>query len=124
MSETAPAVELSSETIRELRARAHALNPVVSIAEKGLTESVLKEIGNCLNAHELIKIRVYGDDREQREAFMTEICKATGAHPVQQIGKLLVIWRESNTKAAAKPARNPSSKRHVTKRSQQGNSKK
>lgn len=124
MSETVPVVELSSETVRELRARAHALNPVVSIAEKGLTESVLKEIDNCLKAHELIKIRVYGDDRAQRDAYMTEICAVMGASPVQQIGKLLVIWREIPSKGVAKPARGNMPKRHITKRSQQGSSKK
>ena len=47
-----------------MRARAHNLDPVVSIAENGLTDAVLKEIEVSLNAHELIKIRVYGDDRE------------------------------------------------------------
>ena len=61
-------LQLSSAQRRELRARAHNLNPVVSIAENGLTDAVLKEIDNCLKAHELIKIRVYGDSREDRIA--------------------------------------------------------
>ena len=126
MSDNNQAVELTPEIRRSLRARAHGINPVVSIAENGLTESVLKEIDACLNAHELIKIRVYGDDRALREAYFTEICSTLGAAPVQHIGKLLVVWRESPTLAAKKnAARRPNTaKRHVTKRSLQGSSKK
>ncbi len=86
--------ELSQTRRRELRAAAHALNPVVSISQKGLSEAVLKEIDRCLAAHELIKIRVFDAEREQREALLTEICAALHAAPVQHIGKLLVIWRE------------------------------
>ena len=56
-------LQLSSDARRKLRARAHLLNPVVSIAENGLTQAILKEIEVNLNAHELIKIRVYGDVR-------------------------------------------------------------
>ena len=77
-----------------LRARAHELSPVVSIAQKGLTESVLKEIERCLAAHELVKIRVFDAEREAREALLADICAQLGAAPVQHIGKLLVIWRE------------------------------
>jgi putative YhbY family RNA-binding protein len=84
---------ISSEQRRQLRAQAHALSPVVSIAQHGLSATVLKEIETCLKAHELIKIRVYGDDREARERYLNEICATLDAAPVQQIGKLLVIWR-------------------------------
>lgn len=86
-------LQLTSDQRRELRARAHALNPVVSIAQHGLTESVLREIDLSLKAHELIKIRVYNDERTEREAYMTLICETLEAAPVQHIGKLLIVWR-------------------------------
>jgi len=76
-----------------LRSDAHALNPVVMIAESGLTAGVLKEIDASLNSHGLIKIRVFGDDREARIAIYETICDKLGAAPVQHIGKLLVIYR-------------------------------
>ncbi|HRE17617.1 MAG TPA: YhbY family RNA-binding protein [Rhodocyclaceae bacterium] len=88
-----------------LRARAHGLNPVVSIAENGLSEAVMKEIDACLKAHELIKIRVYGDDREARANYLATICEQLGAAAVQQIGKLLVVWRPLSE--AEKTAKNP-----------------
>jgi putative YhbY family RNA-binding protein len=77
----------------ELRSEAHALSPVVIIGEAGLTPSVMKEIGLCLDAHGLIKIRIFGDDREARIAMYETICADLGAAPVQHIGKLLVVYR-------------------------------
>ncbi|WP_153131540.1 YhbY family RNA-binding protein [Dechloromonas hortensis] len=93
--------QLSSIERRELRARAHNLDPVVSIAENGLTESVLKEIDINLKAHQLIKIRVYGDSRENRIAYLEQICAELHAAPVQHIGKLLIVWRPAAGEGAA-----------------------
>jgi putative YhbY family RNA-binding protein len=76
-----------------LRAEAHSLSPVVIIGEAGLTPAVLKEIDASLNAHGLIKVRVFGDDREARIATYQTICDQLGAAPVQHIGKLLVVFR-------------------------------
>lgn len=88
-------LEITVEQRRALRARAHALNPVVAISQNGLTESVLQEISRSVESHELIKIRVFNDDREIREQYLATICEQLGAAPVQHIGKLLIIWRPS-----------------------------
>ncbi|MCW5300206.1 YhbY family RNA-binding protein [Herbaspirillum lusitanum] len=77
----------------ELRAEAHGLSPVVIVGEGGLTPAVTKEIDASLNAHGLIKVRVFGDDREARVAIYDTICEELKAAPVQHIGKLLVIFR-------------------------------
>ncbi|MDR2624979.1 MAG: YhbY family RNA-binding protein [Zoogloeaceae bacterium] len=84
---------LSSEQRRQLRAQAHSLNPVVAIAQAGLSAAVLKEIEVCLKAHALIKVRVYNDDRAVREGYLQSICETLSAAPVQHIGKLLILWR-------------------------------
>ena len=86
-------LQLTSAERSALRARAHSLTPVVSIAENGLTESVLREIELNLKSHELIKIRVYGDSRENRITYLEKICADLNAAPVQHIGKLLVLWK-------------------------------
>jgi RNA-binding protein len=78
---------------RALRARAHHLDPVVSIGHHGLTPAVLHEADVALTAHELIKVRVASDDRAEREGLLARICEALDCAPVQQIGKLLVLWR-------------------------------
>lgn len=76
-----------------LRSEAHALNPVVIVGEAGLTPSVMKEIDASLNAHGLIKVRVFGDDREARIEMYETICEELDAAPIQHIGKLLVLYR-------------------------------
>lgn len=118
-------LEITAVQRRALRARAHALNPVVSISQNGLTESVLKEIGICLDSHELIKIRVYNDDREERDRYLATICDQFGAAPVQHIGKLLVVWRPAPEEADASKSR--LSRRRAeprrNKRSFQGNTR-
>jgi RNA-binding protein len=85
---------LSPARRRELRAAAHHLNPVVSVASNGLSTAVMAEIDQALLRHELIKVRVYGEDRSVRAELMAAICQQTGAEPVQHIGNILVLWRE------------------------------
>lgn len=86
---------LSVKQRQYLKGLAHDLQPVVMIGSNGLTASVIKEINQSLNAHELIKIRVLGDDRESREALIVEVCQATESSFVQHIGKLIVLYKAS-----------------------------
>ncbi|BBO60311.1 YhbY family RNA-binding protein [Mycoavidus sp. B2-EB] len=88
-----PALSLTPAKRATLRTQAHALKPVVMIGADGLTEAVLAEIEKNLSAHELIKIRVLGDDRDTRIAIYQDICAQLNAAPIQHIGKLLLIWR-------------------------------
>lgn len=76
-----------------LRAEAHGLKPIVMIGEAGLTPAVMKEIELGLDSHGLIKVRVFGDDREARIEMYETICAELNAAPVQHIGKLLVLYR-------------------------------
>jgi putative YhbY family RNA-binding protein len=78
-----------------LKARAHALDPVVLIGAGGLSPVVLAEIERSLKSHELIKVRVPGADRSGREAILEEICRRTGAQPVQHVGKIILLFREN-----------------------------
>jgi putative YhbY family RNA-binding protein len=78
---------------KSLKADAHGLNPVVMVGGDGLTPAVIKEAKSAINHHGLIKIRVFGDDREARISIYDELCDKLDAAPVQHIGKLLVLWR-------------------------------
>lgn len=86
-------LQLNPEQRKFLKAQSHSLKPVVMIGNGGLSAAVINEADRALNAHELIKVRVLGDDREAREAWFAELCAALGAAPVQHIGKLLVLYR-------------------------------
>jgi RNA-binding protein len=81
---------------KSLKARAHALEPVVIIGGRGLTDEVLGEIDRALQAHELIKVRAAALEREEREQACSTICEKTGAQAVQHIGKVLVLYRKND----------------------------
>lgn len=78
---------------KSLKTQAHDLSPVVMIGGDGLTPAVIKEAKLAIAHHGLIKIRVFGDEREARIAMYEELCDKLDAAPVQHIGKLLVIWK-------------------------------
>ena len=88
---------MNSKQISFLRSLAHNINPFVMIGNNGLSDSVLKEIDSSLNAHELIKIKVLGDDRALRVSLLEQICQQMGAVAVHHIGKQLVVYRASST---------------------------
>ena len=102
-------IELTSTQRLSLRARAQALQPVVSVGGNGLTPAVVNEIDRSLKAHELIKIRTHGIERTQRELLMGEICATLDCAPVQRIGNLLVVFRErpAETENLPKPSQAP-----------------
>jgi RNA-binding protein len=90
-------MKLSTKQISHLRGLAHSLNPVVMIGNNGLTDNIVKELELNLNAHELIKVQVAGEDREARKSILQAICDKTNAVAVHHIGKQLVFYRASET---------------------------
>jgi RNA-binding protein len=106
-----------------LRAAAHPLHPVVLIGDRGLTESVLKEIDLNLTAHNLIKVRVGGQERAARDALLETICESLSCAPVHHLGKTFIIYRPDEAAALAKaeaanatPARRKPSEPHTPKK--------
>ena len=85
---------LSAAERKQLKARAHQLEPVVLIGDKGLSDEVVAEVDRALRAHELIKVRAAGLEREDREDALKALCERTGAESVQSIGKVFVIYRK------------------------------
>ncbi len=83
---------------KQLRSLGHTLNPVVSVADKGLSEGVIKEADRAITDHELIKIRFSMDDRDERREMMAELATKLQAELVQTIGKIGLYYR-----AARKP---------------------
>ncbi len=94
-----PQIQLTPAQRKVHRAEAHHLDPVVMIGGDGLTPAVRKEADAALNAHGLIKVRVFSDDRQQRETFYQTLADELDAAPIQHIGKLLVFWRPKPVKA-------------------------
>ena len=91
--------KLSNVEKKDLRKKAYSLKPVVIIGQNGLTDAVLAEIDVALNAHELIKVRIRGADKEGRTEQCSRIEQQLNAEVVHQIGFITVLYR---------PAPNPS----------------
>lgn len=77
----------------KLRARAHALAPVVQLGHAGVSDTVVAEVDRALTAHELIKVRIGGDDRDARVELGDTLSTRTDSAVVQRVGKIVVLWR-------------------------------
>lgn len=91
-------MKLSNKQKQYLKGLAHSLKPVVQLGGNGLTEGVLAEIDNALSHHELIKVKVPTDDREEKALIMEAIIRETGALKLQVIGHVMIMFRQSEEK--------------------------
>lgn len=87
---------LSNSEKKRFKTIGHDLKPVVIVAGNGLSEGVLGELERALNDHELVKIKLAIEDREDRKAIAEELCRRCSAELVQSIGKMLLIFRAAN----------------------------
>jgi len=83
---------MNKKVIKFLRGVSHGINPVVMIADKGLTENVINEIEIALDRHELIKIKIRVD-KQTRNEFSDKILEITGADKIHSIGQTLTLFR-------------------------------
>lgn len=95
---------LKASQKKNLRAQAHHIKPVVTVADKGLSDSVMAEIERALHDHELIKIKLRGD-RDARQSWAQSIASQCQAELVQSIGQTASFYRRNPDKAAINPGK-------------------
>jgi RNA-binding protein len=86
---------ISPSQRRYLRSLAHDLHPVILLGAKGATPAVVKELDLALSHHELVKVKLSGGDKEEREAQVAYLTEGTGAESVQQIGHTVTLFRRN-----------------------------
>ena len=86
---------LSNTRKKQLRQFGHALKPVVTVAEQGLTDNVLAELNRALDDHELIKVKLRIEEREDKKNLGEELCRQCKAELVQSIGHVILIYRQA-----------------------------
>lgn len=94
---------LTAKERAHLKARAHALEPVVQIGSAGVSDTLLAEVHRALTAHELIKVKISVDDRAARVAAGDDLCARTGATAVHRVGKVIILWRPRDGDAGSTP---------------------
>ncbi|MDF2181198.1 YhbY family RNA-binding protein [Neptuniibacter sp. CAU 1671] len=88
-------MSLNPEQKKHYRTIGHNLNPVITVASKGLTEAVQLETDRALEDHELIKVKFAVGDREIKKAMIRELCSIVEAELVQEIGNIALIYRKA-----------------------------
>ena len=89
---------ISKHQIKHLKTLTHNLKPVIMIGQNGITENILKELEIALDFHELVKIKIAGEDKENRAEMINQLISASSAETVQKIGKTLTLYRRNNKK--------------------------
>ena len=88
-------MSLSNGQKKYLKGLAHALRPVILTGNKGINAAVLQEFSGALDHHELVKVKLGSDDRDERKTQIDELAKAVGAEVVQSIGKIACFYRRN-----------------------------
>lgn len=83
---------------QSLKAQAHHLKPVVLLGAKGLTDAVVAETTIALEAHELIKVKINGAEKEDKLLMVDELCQQTQAQLVQLIGNTAILYKKKEEK--------------------------
>ncbi len=91
-------MNLDNKKKRTLKSQAHHLKVMIQVGQHGVSESLVTEANNTLNTHELIKVQVQSDDRDERKAIANMLAAKTHAHIIQHIGKTVVLYRENKDK--------------------------
>ncbi len=99
------AVELTEKQRRHLKGLAHNLNPVIRVGNAGVSPSVVAETRRALNDHELIKVRVAGVDREERDAAIELLAGECDSALVARVGHVAILYRRHPDRPANPAAR-------------------
>ena len=87
---------LSTQERKRLRRIGHGLNPVVMLGQHGVSDGVIEELHRALADHELIKVKVAGEDRELRQTLVDSVVSVSGAEVVQQVGKIILMYKKAD----------------------------
>jgi RNA-binding protein len=88
-------MSLPKHHLTHLRGLAHHLDPVIIIGQHGVTESLIKELNNALNHHELVKVKIAAGERDDRAVIIEQLCEQTTSEKVQSIGKTVTLFRRN-----------------------------
>lgn len=94
---------LTSKQRAELRSKAQSLEPIFFIGKSGLSEEIVKQLENAINARELIKLGVQENCEYSAREAADLIAPKLGAEVVAVIGRKFVLWRKSNKPKPQKP---------------------
>ena len=95
-------MELTSKQRAQLRAMANGLDTILQIGKEGVSDSVVRQADEALEARELIKCRVLENALLTAREACQELAKRTRSEGVQVIGTKFVLYRQHYDKSKRK----------------------
>ncbi|WP_264738614.1 ribosome assembly RNA-binding protein YhbY [Cytobacillus firmus] len=86
---------LTGKQKRFLRSKAHHLNPIFQVGKGGVNENMIKQVGEALEARELLKVSILQNCEEDRDTVAQQLSEGAKADVVQIIGNIIVLYKES-----------------------------
>lgn len=78
-----------------LRSEANEMDPLFQIGKNGISDGVIEQVDNALEARELIKVRALDNSLYTAQEAAEELAEECAAEIIQVIGNVLVLYRES-----------------------------
>lgn len=91
-------IEVTARAKRYLRGLAHPLKPVLQVGQRGVTDALVAELDRTLEQHELVKVKLTTDDREDRKVSIQALVDRTSACRIQVVGKTVTLYRPAADK--------------------------
>ncbi|MEE9328442.1 MAG: YhbY family RNA-binding protein [Cocleimonas sp.] len=89
---------MNKTQIKQLKAIAHKLKPIVTVGQQGMKETISDELESALEFHQLVKLKVNLGDRDARDTLIDELAKKHRADLIQRIGNVAVYYRRNHDK--------------------------
>jgi RNA-binding protein len=90
---------LTGKQKRYLRSLGNELEPILTIGKGGISENVVTQADQALEARELFKARVLPNCLEEPENIAKELAMQVNADVAQVIGRNFLLYRASKKKA-------------------------
>jgi RNA-binding protein len=84
--------ELTNARIRELKARAQLMKPMLKVGHDGLSPQFLAELDETLKHHELVKVK-FADFKDQKKELAPQLAEKTGSQLIMRVGNVAVVYR-------------------------------
>jgi len=86
-------MSLTEKQRKYLKKLAHNMKPVIIVGSAGASESLVAELDQTIEHHELIKVKVNVGDRDARDEVIAEIIQGSGAELVGRVGNIATLFR-------------------------------
>ncbi|MEE9444787.1 MAG: YhbY family RNA-binding protein [Cocleimonas sp.] len=86
---------MDKSQIKQLKALAHKLKPIVTVGQHGMKDSINDELAIAIDFHQLVKVKINLGDRDDRDALVEALGKTHKSELIQKIGNVAVFYKRN-----------------------------